>query len=234
MKRTAILLDGGFVRPKLQNLLGRPPRARDVLAFADSCLDKASEELFRIYYYDCPPFGEVRTHPLTSVQTDFAKTPGYQAMTRFLREISQSDHVAYRPGILSFDGWAITDQATKDIISTGRALQAGDVRADLKQKRVDIKIGLDVAWMASKRIVDRLILVTGDSDFVPAMKFARLEGVQIALVSMGHNIKADLRVHSDEIRAVVFPRSAVSLGAAVPAAATSLPPGQGPAAAPTT
>lgn len=51
-------------------------------------------------------------------------------------------------------------------------------------KRVDMKIGLDVAWLASKGIVDRIILVTADTDFVPAMKFARREGVQVLLVPM--------------------------------------------------
>ena len=33
-----------------------------------------------------------------------------------------------------------------------------------------MKMGLDIAWLASKRIADRIILVTADSDFVPAMK----------------------------------------------------------------
>jgi len=41
---------------------------------------------------------------------------------------------------------------------------------------------------------DRVILVTADSDFVPAMKFARREGVQVVLVTMGHTlVKRELR-----------------------------------------
>jgi len=69
-----------------------------------------------------------------------------------------------------------------------------------------MKIGLDVAWLSSKSIVDRLILVTGDSDFVPAMQFARREGVQVILVTMGHQqIKRELKVHTDEIRSVSYP-----------------------------
>ena len=69
-----------------------------------------------------------------------------------------------------------------------------------------MKIGLDVAWLSSKRIVDRIILVTADSDFVPAMKFARREGVQVVLVTMGHTlVKRELKVHADELRSVVYP-----------------------------
>ena len=69
-----------------------------------------------------------------------------------------------------------------------------------------MKIGLDVAWLASKSIVEKLILVTVDSDFVPAMKFARREGVQVVLVTMGHKlVKQDLKEHADELRTVTYP-----------------------------
>ncbi|MFL5540716.1 MAG: NYN domain-containing protein [Longimicrobiaceae bacterium] len=69
-----------------------------------------------------------------------------------------------------------------------------------------MKIGLDVAWRASKGIVDRIVLVTGDSDFVPALKFARREGVQVVLVTMGETkVKHDLLVHADQLRTVAFP-----------------------------
>ncbi|MBS3821515.1 MAG: NYN domain-containing protein [Phycisphaerae bacterium] len=67
-----------------------------------------------------------------------------------------------------------------------------------------MKIGLDVAWMASKRIVDRIILVTADTDFIPAMKFARREGTQVSLVPMGVNLRTSLREHADEVRSVAF------------------------------
>ena len=81
-----------------------------------------------------------------------------------------------------------------------------DFQPDLKQKHVDMKIGLDIAWLASKRIVERIVLVTADSDFVPAMKFARRKGVEVVLVTMGHTlVKRELKVHADELRSVVYP-----------------------------
>lgn len=52
-----------------------------------------------------------------------------------------------------------------------------------------------------------IILVTADSNFIPAMKFARRERVQIVLVTMGHVlIKRELKIHEDELRAVVYPQ----------------------------
>jgi uncharacterized LabA/DUF88 family protein len=74
------------------------------------------------------------------------------------------------------------------------------VQPEILQKRVDIKIGLDVAWLASRHIVDRIALVTGDTDFIPAMKFARREGVQVVLVSVGRRPHPDLIEHADEVR----------------------------------
>jgi uncharacterized LabA/DUF88 family protein len=148
----------------------------------------------------------METHPLTNTQVDFSATPAFTTNTNLIRDLSLKKAVAFRAGELSFDGWKIKSFATKEIAKTGRALKPEDFAPDVKQKRVDMKIGLDVAWLASKGIIDRIILVTGDSDFVPAMKFARREGVQVVLVTMGHRyIKHDLLVHADEVREVKYP-----------------------------
>jgi uncharacterized LabA/DUF88 family protein len=206
MKQTAVLLDLGFVLHRLYTLLGkRPATANEVHDFAEKCI-APGEELFRIYCYHCPPYGGTETHPLTGKQVDFAGTSTFISNTNLIRDLSLKKGVAFRAGELSFDGWMIKKFATKDIVKTRRAPVPDDFAPDLKQKRVDMKIGLDVAWLASKRIVDRLVLVTGDSDFVPAMKFARREGVQVVLVTMEHRqIKHDLLVHADEIRTVTYP-----------------------------
>jgi uncharacterized LabA/DUF88 family protein len=206
MKKTAVLLDLGFVLNRLYQLLGkRAATANEVHDFAEKCID-SDEELFRIYCYHCPPYGGVETHPLTKVQIDFSATPAFITNTNLIRDLSLKKAVAFRAGELSFDGWKIKSFATKEIAKTGRQLKADDFAPDVKQKRVDMKIGLDVAWLASKGIVDRIILVTGDSDFVPAMKFARREGVQVVLVTMGHRyIKQDVLIHADEVREVKYP-----------------------------
>ena len=41
------------------------------------------------------------------------------------------------------------------------------------------------------------MLVTADSDFIPAMKFARREGAQLLLVTLGHGIRDGMREHAD-------------------------------------
>jgi uncharacterized protein (TIGR00288 family) len=205
MKKTAVLLDLGFVLYALYKPLGkRNASATEVREFAAKCLN-ADEELFRVYAYHCPPFDGTERHPITHQAVHFKQSPTYSFMERFLRELSLMDNVAYRAGEISFSGWVIKKHAAREISRTGRQITEDDFQPDIKQKRVDIKIGLDVAWLASKGIVDRIILVTGDSDFIPAMKFARREGVQIVLVSLGQNVKRDLQIHADEVRTVRFP-----------------------------
>ena len=60
-----------------------------------------------------------------------------------------------------------------------------------------MRIGMDIAALTLKGIVQILVLVTGDSDFVPAMKFARREGANLYLVALGHQVKESVLEHSD-------------------------------------
>ena len=85
----------------------------------------------------------------------------------------------------------------KRLSKTGGAISAQDLVPSIEQKGVDIRIGLDIASIAAKRIVDVLVLVTGDSDFVPAMKYARREGLRVYLKTMGHGVRPELKAHSD-------------------------------------
>jgi uncharacterized LabA/DUF88 family protein len=76
-------------------------------------------------------------------------------------------------------------------------IRANDLEPNIQQKGVDMRIGLDIASLTLKRQVNVIVLVTGDSDFVPAMKFARKEGAQLFLVPLGHGIRDSLVEHSD-------------------------------------
>ncbi len=67
----------------------------------------------------------------------------------------------------------------------------------LVQKGVDMKIGLDIASLAYKKLVDKIVLIAGDSDFVPAAKLARTEGIDFVLDSLGADIRDSLSLHID-------------------------------------
>lgn len=60
-----------------------------------------------------------------------------------------------------------------------------------------MRIGLDIATLSLKQQVDKIILIAGDSDFVPAAKLARREGIDFVLAPLGHKIKDSLALHID-------------------------------------
>lgn len=60
-----------------------------------------------------------------------------------------------------------------------------------------MKIGVDIASLAYKHQVDRIVLISGDSDFVPAAKLARREGIDFVLDAMHQPINPDLSEHID-------------------------------------
>jgi len=204
------MLDGGYVQKRLYALLGkRYPTADDVLEFAKGCVCDGREELFRIYFYDCPPCTQKVQNPMSGKKTDLGATAVSQRVSRLHQLLACSDHVAFRKGDIRFAGWRLTRKGYRELIQGARSCSDADFEFDLKQKGVDMRIGLDIAWLASKRIVDAIVLAAGDTDFIPAMKFARREGVSVVLVPM-HNktLKAELRHHADEVRESTYPPSA--------------------------
>lgn len=56
-----------------------------------------------------------------------------------------------------------------------------------------------MASLTLKKLSSVIVLVTGDSDFVPAMKFARREGAQLILVTLGHAVKEAMYHHADVV-----------------------------------
>ncbi len=204
-KRVAVLLDGGFLLRALYKELGRRhASAQEVWDFARACLPER-EELFRIYFNDCSPYSGSADHPVTRQRVEFSKEPTYRRREELHERLARMDYVALRRGELAFRGWNLKEKALDEIVTTGRAVLQQDYVPNFEQKRVDMKIGLDVAWLASRRIVDRTILVAADSDFTPAVKFARREGIQVVLDTMGYPLKGDVRGHADEVRKVTFP-----------------------------
>ena len=120
--------------------------------------------------------------------------------------------VAYRSGHLSWRGWQLTDEALRAVIAGTKercTLDKADIRPVFAQKGVNMRIGLDAAWLALKRIVDKVVLVTSDHDFIPAMKFVRREGLLVTIVSVGAAKPAgELRRHADfclQVPEDVFP-----------------------------
>ena len=79
-------------------------------------------------------------------------------------------------------------------------LSDSEFEPNFVQKGVDMRIGIDIVTIATKRQADQIILIAGDSDFVPAAKFARREGIDFVLDPMWQRIKPELNEHIDGLR----------------------------------
>lgn len=156
------------------------------------------ETLLRILYYDCAPYQGVVKLPVSGEEKTFDANDGW------VRNLSTRDYFAFRKGELKFRGFK-----PRKIPVAGRPLTDDDFKPDFEQKGVDMRIGLDMATFSERRSVDRVILLTGDTDCIPAMKHARKAGLQVALVNMpDHRLSGELLCHTDFLRAVSWPADA--------------------------
>jgi len=203
VKRAAILIDGEWFRRSLEIALKNqlPHGVTADVMYKNALLALAKdEELFRLFYYDCPPYEGKETNPIDNSVVDFRALSKFQSRTRFLSEMRGKDFVAMRLGIARNRGWTLREGYIRNAIKgpTPHPVQAGDVFLALEQKGVDMRIGIDVATLTLKRIVDRVILISGDTDMIPAMKLARREGVQVVLVEVASPQGVSLSKHLDE------------------------------------
>ena len=210
--KTAILIDGGFYRDRANKIAGdKAPRDR-ANELERYCLDHLHDKfekraLYRIFYYDCPPIekGKNVYHPLTKRSVKLGGSERGKWMEDFLSELRHRRKFALRLGRLAETGicYNLKPDVTKDLLDGKRKLEElneSDFKLNLSQKGVDMRIGIDIVSLALKKQVNQIILIAGDSDFVPAAKLARREGIDFILDPMGNNISSDLFEHIDGVR----------------------------------
>ncbi|TQE99058.1 MAG: NYN domain-containing protein [Spiribacter salinus] len=202
--RFAVLIDGGFMLKKLksQSHDKRFPTAEQIDAECER-LRRAKEladlELLRIYFYHAPPSKDELTNPLDQTVVKLGDTNIHRQNEALLDRLELRPSFALRLGETVTNEWKLGDRAMRNILKEQRPVSAGDLVPNVQQKGVDLRIGLDIARLALRQMVSVLVVVTGDSDLVPAFKFARREGLRVYLDHMGHGVRRDLKAHVDLI-----------------------------------
>lgn len=202
---TAILVDGGFYRRRAAKLLGHKDpdqRADELLEYCRRHTRKSKSRLYRIFYYDCPPSEKVVFHPLTRRSVNLAKTDDHDWMVEFHKALVKRRKVALRRGELleTQSGYQLKPEKLKKLLAgTIRVddLDEKDFTLDITQKGVDMRLGLDIATLAANGHVNQIIMIAGDSDFVPAAKHARRAGIDFVLDPMWAQISESLHEHID-------------------------------------
>lgn len=226
---TAILIDGGYFVKRFRNI--EPHNALNAERAAECAYRWAvahlspprrpkpagqqqqqqpvkpsapSRDLYRIFFYDCPPLTNKLHNPITKRVVDFAKSDEAIFRQELHAHLRSKRKVALRLGHLSTNvQWTIKPEKITDLLK-GKIkfedLTDRDVIPNVRQKGVDMRIGVDVSSLAFKRQVDQIVLLAGDADFVPAAKQARREGIDFILDPMWSQISENLQEHIDGLR----------------------------------
>ncbi len=210
--KTAIFVDGAFFLKRYAHFF--PKKSKNpktvVTELYTMCIkhlsgkNEPTSELYRIFYYDCPPLMKKVHLPITKKCLDFSKTSVAIFKNNFIDELKQKRKVALRLGrIQDNNGWVLEADKIKSLLRKDilfEDLKDEDFTYGIRQKQIDMKIGLDIASLAYKKLVDRIVLIAGDADFVPVAKLARREGIDFILDPMWKDIPDDLFEHIDGIR----------------------------------
>ena len=128
-------------------------------------------DILRTYYYNCLPY---HGNPPTDEERR-----RYATQRKFFDELERLPRFEVRLGRL--------ERRDDD--------QGGKPR--FVQKRVDILLGVDMVLLAVKQAIQEVVLIAGDSDFIPAIQVAKYEGALIRLFH-GEGCHADLWRLADE------------------------------------
>lgn len=207
----AILVDGAFYLRRAHYLWGEKSpktRAEELVSYCNRHLKSKVgdvtmiERLYRIFYYDCPPSDGNIYNPILKKSLSLKQQNIYKWATEFHEELRHKRKVALRFGTLGrkTHHYFLSADATKRLLAGTLSvdeIQQHHLRTSIIQKGVDMRIGLDIASMAYKKQVTRMVLISGDSDFVPAAKLARREGIDFILDNLYATITPDLEEHID-------------------------------------
>ena len=115
--------------------------------------------LLRTSYYHCPPYQahSAQSERMTGKFEEFAET------------LSEIPNFTVRLGRLERRG----------VGARGKPIYM--------QKRVDVLFALDLAKLAMKGKITHAVILTGDSDLIPAVQIAKDEGVHVSLIYASAN-----------------------------------------------
>lgn len=232
MAKVAILIDGGYLLKRL------PSVRRDVNASDPSEVARAIRQLvrnhlsqlneihdttnfysllYRCFYYDAVPYSNKGHTPITNRGIDFGKSDMTSFRHQLFDALREQPNFALRLGEVRKprdSSWVLRLGAQKRLLRGEidvSGLSDTDFVPDLHQKGVDMRIGLDIASITLKRQADTIVLVSGDSDFVPAARLARREGVIFILDPLWHSVSSDLLEHIDVLQSGFYnPNSRVT------------------------
>lgn len=211
---TAVMVDAGFYLTRARRIFGGQPPDEAAKRLHQLALNHLNDDngrrtarLYRIFVYDAPPATWKGHTPIGKKAIDLGESATAKWRNTFHETLRGLRKVALRMGEIptSQVRWQLKPGVLKDLTNGRKCweqLTDDDFRLDLRQKGVDMRLGLDIASLAYQRNVNQIVLISGDADFVPAAKLARRLGIDFILDPMWAKIRPDLYEHIDGLRSV--------------------------------
>ena len=149
--RTGVFIDGAYLEYLLNKQFNQAPI--DFERFVRAITPR-NTELLRAYYYHSLPYVD------DSVEEKIWNL--YEGRKRFFHALNMKSGITVRQGKV-----------------TRRYDQNGEPYYE--QKLVDILLVLDLTNFSIKHLIDHAVIVSGDSNFVPAVALAQAEGVKVTV-----------------------------------------------------
>jgi uncharacterized LabA/DUF88 family protein len=149
--RIAIFIDGGYLEKIIKNEFSEVPI--DFSKLVETLV--GGRELLRTYYYNCLPY---QSNPPTSEESE-----RFANKERFFSYLRRLPRFSVRLGKLAYRG----------IGSDGKKV--------FEQKGIDTLLSIDMVNLAATKQVSNIILLAGDSDYIPAVEVAKTHGVGVIL-----------------------------------------------------
>lgn len=211
-KKVAIFIDWDNYRQELEAVTKKTGiknfnynKNKDLLSSITYFVNNNEEELYRIFIYTAPPLSQgdiveelnrrkVSQEIIKNVKQKYNENKTkydsiYNKARKFIDTIPLEEYVALRKGVLKISN--ICEDGTISI----------------NQKQVDMLIGLDIAQLSYENRVDKIILLSKDTDIKPAIKVARINGIHTVVACFEEypaGIPKELKVHADTIRKKSF------------------------------
>ncbi|ANV98339.1 hypothetical protein BBW65_05780 [Helicobacter enhydrae] len=108
---------------------------------------------------------------------NISEHPRKKEIEEFINGIAQSPYCALRLGKLKY------------------------INGNFQQKQVDMLMGLDIAHLSYNKLVDSILVFSKDTDIIPALKCARICGIQVKIAHLkeGLILSDGFKIHSDVI-----------------------------------
>src|SRR6266540_4585156 len=128
--KVAILVDGSYFLKryracyKLTNGFDPLDPQKVVEDLYSMCMKHAEKDyIYRILFYDCPPFAGRGNHPISKKHIDYSKTPEFVFRTQLLQELKKRRKTALRLGEIHSDWeWKLRHESLKDLIKGTRTV----------------------------------------------------------------------------------------------------------------